>query len=68
MILLGLPVKTVAIKEPWLFLAKAIPLVEMARVELASESISTEISPGAAYGGSFAFQYAHRQTYRKTIP
>lgn len=54
MILLGLPVKTVAIKEPWLFLAKAIPLVEMVGVEPTSKNISEELSPSAVSALSFA--------------
>ena len=33
-------------------------LVEMARVELASESISTKLSPSAA--GDFLFRYSNR--------
>ena len=54
MILLGLPVKTVAIKEPWLFLAKTIPLVEMVGVEPTSKNISEELSPSAVSALSFA--------------
>lgn len=52
MILLGLPV--IAIKEPWLFLAKAIPLVEMVGVEPTSKNISEELSPSAVSALSFA--------------
>ena len=45
-----------------------IVVVEPARVELASESISTGVSPSAADDLDFAFLTVRQQTDRKTIP
>lgn len=45
-----------------------IVVVEPARVELASESISTGVSPSAADDLDFAFLTVRQQTDRKAIP
>ena len=43
-------------------------MVEMARVELASESISARFSPSAATDLSFAFSVARWQAKEQAIP